>query len=192
MSTSKRMLDAVERWAEPEYWLMRETAAAVNGRLDGLLVPRSFEASILATRRGYWTDKLGLTGIEVKTTRSDFGRGLKEGQFTRYLSGNLNGLFLVTDLAVKTCEVPESVGHLVVPEPWKMDERAICKRLPTWNASPLDSDTAWRIIFYVVNRARDDRNAWRAEEKERWAEIGERFAKALATLVDEKHAPEPK
>ena len=179
-----RMLDAVERWAFPDYWLMRETQATVNGRLDGLLIPRSFKASVLRRKPGYWTDKLAVVGVEVKASREDFQRGLREGQFDRYCDSS-SGLFVVTGREVKTAEVPKRCGHVICFDHQRFNGlSAACRRLPEWRDIPLDDDTAWRIVFYAADQQREAEAKARTEQRELMKKIGDLFATALWRIGD--------
>lgn len=169
-----RMLDAVEAWARhagAPWWMLRETAAGADrgGRLDAVLVPLSIKCDIFSLRhypkssgqRLHWTDRLGLVGVEVKASRADFLRGLEAGQLERY-AGELSGLYLATGPDVKTSEVPDGIGHLVLFDPLPArgpdrgarvargpGHRCVCKRRPRYQVRPLSNEQAWRLVFAV-------------------------------------------
>ncbi len=162
----KWLLDAVEQWATSlrgEYWLLRETEAGVVGRIDGLLVPASFDCHVFKSRSGHWLSKAGLIGVEVKASREDFLRGLREKQFDRY-ADDLAGLYVATPRCVKTAEIPAQCGHLVV---YRTAERAewvaVCKRHPTYRDSAMLPETMWQLVFKAIMRMKKDRR----EERDR-------------------------
>jgi len=135
---------------------VRETIIAVHGRIDGVLVPTWFDAPVARGQRGGWTDKLGLLGVEVKASRADFLRGLREGQFERY-DRTLAGLYVATSRAVRTSEVPAGIGHLVcyqTPSGGGSDVRCVCRRHVTVREWEMDTHTMWRLVFFAVKRAR--------------------------------------
>jgi hypothetical protein len=172
------LLDAVERWAD-RYWMVRETVTGVTGRIDGVLVPIAFDAGIFKGRHGGWTDKAGIVGVEIKASRADFLRGLREGQFDRYAGNghesNLAGVFVVTTRAVKTAEIPAGVGHLVcyqTQEDTRGDWRCVCRRVPSFRDAKIDHDTMWRLVFYAVKRAREVEITARRETGEVMERIG--------------------
>lgn len=141
--TAKTVLDAVELWADGCY-LLRETGQVCSGRLDGLLVPVHWEAKI----------GRGLGGVEVKVSRSDFLRGLKEGQYERYAK-NVNLMYVATHKDVcKTSEIPAGIGHLVVCIRPKIGPVCICKRRAVRREMELHPDAMWRIIWDLFDQHR--------------------------------------
>jgi len=114
-------LNAVEQWADNCY-LLRETGQVVpNGRLDGLLIPLSWEARVPG----------GIHGIEVKVSRADFLRGLRDGQFEKY-DPHVASLWLAAPRDVcKTSEIPKNVGHLIVAKRDGEGLVCVCKRRAT-------------------------------------------------------------
>lgn len=200
--TAGWIMDAVEAWASDqlgEYWLWRESVAAVEGRIDGLLIPASYQASIFKKRSGHWLDKAAVVGVEAKANRADFLRGLREGQFDRYTntSSALGGLYLATTRAVKTSEVPPGIGHLVVYDPpgepkfyndgsrrdTSTGWRCVCRRSPQYRDTTMDPELMWRIVFYAIGKMRAARIEAREElrrVKERIGTVAER--KIMAVL----------
>lgn len=178
---SERILKAVEQWAVGRWWMIRETKAAVNGRIDALLVPVYFDAARANPAGGNWAMTFHLIGVEVKASRADFKRGLDEGQFDRYAE-SLPALYLATPPEIKTKEIPEGLGHLIVYR-W---DHCVCKRRPAFRKVPLTEPDCWRIImkmaqeFRKAGRERDDRLK-RAQEK-----VGERFGAIFAQMVTGK------
>lgn len=149
------MLDAVERWATG-YWLIRETGIVdVGGRLDGLLVPMNRDASCMeSSRRVGVPQKLRffarpvLLGVEVKVTRADFLRGLREGQYDRYAE-KLGGLYVAVPRgACRVAELPDGVGLLVAGRDF-CDPRftVVCRRNPTLRYVEMGQETFWRLLF---------------------------------------------
>ena len=145
--TASQVLDAVELWAYG-FRLVRETGICVEPgfRVDGLLVPVNREAPGLFGRgRGIpWWDRPAIYGVEVKVSRSDFLRGLREGQFDRY-GTRLGGLYLAAPYGiVRPYEVPKHVGYLTVRT---TGSAAVCFRHPEFRRSDLDQETMWRLIW---------------------------------------------
>jgi hypothetical protein len=203
------MLNAVESWAsslDGEYWLIRETVAAVDGRIDGLLVPASEKAPIMKKRRGPWTMRAGVIGVEVKATRADFKRGLEEGQYDRYsASPNLAGLYVVTSRAIKTAEVPDGLGHLVCYEPpgepkltgWGRVRsiptglRCVARRSPDFRDATMDYDFMWRLIFHAIRQTRAERVAMRERERRAMERIGSAAERQIMSILRRAAAPQP-
>lgn len=186
------LLNAVEEWAgclRGEYWLVRETVAAVVGRIDGLLIPASYDSPIFRHRKGSWIDKAGIIGVEVKASRGDFLRGLRENQFDRY-NETLTALYVATPRSVKTSEVPAPCGHLVVYRPpGRRGWSCVCKRQPKYRDVPIDADTMWRLVFYAIKRMRTERHEERKRLRialERIGSIAER--RVIAMLEREAKA----
>ncbi len=139
----KVVLDAVEQWASGCY-LLRETAAIREGRIDGLLVPTHWDALC----------PTGFLGIEVKVHRSDFLRGLNSGQFTRYTE-QTNGLYLATVKGVcKSAEVPPGVGHLIATRRAGYGLVCVCRRHPVIQNRQFDEKMVWRVIFDLFDQFR--------------------------------------
>lgn len=210
MSTvASRMLDCVETWcgSPGDYLLIRETSACVDdgGRLDGLLLPLTMQSDPFKKRGRerrddglyrHWTERLVLVGIEVKASRADFLRGLKEGQFERY-TNKVAGLYVVTGREVKTAEVPGGLGHLVCYRPegelqqnqwghrWRTppEQRCVCKRHPNYRDPVMDEDTMWRVIREVIRRWHEDQRAMRKERDEVFERVGEVASRRLAAML---------
>lgn len=149
--SSDTVLDAVEQWASWAY-LLRETGAVGGGRLDGLLVPTHWNAPI----------RNGVVGVEVKVSRADFLRGLREEQFQRYQQ-HVNGLYLAAPRGVcKTRELPVGVGHLVVTERDDYGLVCVCRKHPAWTDRIYDTATLWRVLFDLFDqferRRRDEQD----------------------------------
>lgn len=187
--SASRLLDAAEAWAGGDWWVIRETIAGVKGRIDALMVPVTFDAAMHNKEHGGWTDKLRLVGLEIKASRADFLRGLRDGQFDRY-SESLGGLYVVTSRAVKTVEVPAGCGHLVVfdlPND-RFGYRCICRRRATFRAAHPDLDTLWRLVFLSHNRRRDEVRAERDRVERALERIGniasERVISMLRPITD--------
>jgi hypothetical protein len=200
--TAKEMLAAVEVWAQPDYWMMRETSACApqGGRLDGLLIPVSITAPAMKSRgfrSGYWTERAVPVGIEIKASRSDFLRGLSEGQFDRYRASVPN-LFVCTGRDVKTAEIPAGLGHLIHHLPpgervpmdggkWSRrtthpEPRVVCRRQPKFCAHELGADTMWRIVMYCADQMRDQRREQQIKENRLFDKLGDRVARALRAI----------
>lgn len=199
--TAREMLSAVEDWAAGDYWLMRETAACapLGGRLDGLLIPVSIGSPAMKSRgfrSGYWTERAVPIGIEIKASRADFLRGLKEGQFDRYRQ-SIPNLFVCTGREVRTSEIPDGLGHLIHHRPpgetqlmdgWTKhtthpEARVVCRRQPRFVGHELDQDTMWRVVMYCADRVRE---AWResdSRERDLCDALGRRFGDALRQIV---------
>lgn len=167
--SSKRVLDAVERWAD-KYWLCRETTCFVKGRIDALLVPTAFDAHCIKSTRGHYSDGVRVCGVEVKTDRSDFVRGLKSGQYDRYAK-TLDGLYLATFVdTCKTSEVPPHCGHLVFNTAIQMGG-VVCKRHPRYQRVKYTQEQMWQLFFrYVMDH---NREVW--QERSRVADVVEKI-----------------
>ena len=196
MLNAGTMLDAVESWAsslQGEYWLVRETIASVLGRIDGLLVPADYRAQVFRHKSGHWTDKAGLIGVEVKASRADFLRGLREGQFERYAQ-SLAGLYVVTPRTVRTEEIPEGCGHLIVfqhqKHEWK-DFRCVCKRSPTFRDAQMDGDTMWRLVFYAIKRIKQERRQQCEQADQRNERIGRVLERRLFAVINQIEGTPP-
>lgn len=201
MTDAHSMLDAVERWCDGMgLWMLRETEVGVVGRIDALLVPVGFDAPCLGRRkRGGWTSKVVLTGVEIKANRADFDRGLKEGQFDRY-AATLGGLYVATGLWAATRELPAGVGHMQVyehaahvararsgrrdREPYEFGARLRCvvKRHPRWTDAELDNETAWRVLYRIAKTAADRRAELDQRFNAHTDKLGRRFGHVLADI----------
>jgi hypothetical protein len=195
--TSDAMLKAVEQWATPDYWMMRETMAGAPAgrRLDGLLIPISIQAAAMRSRgfrSGYWTERATLIGIEIKSSRSDFLRGINEGQFSRYADTGLS-MYVCTDRTVKTAEIPDGFGHLIYHRPpgdmhgWGRrrtytEARVVCRRHPRFGACPMDADTMWRIVMHCADQVRDFKALQRSRDRELFDKLGDKVASALRAI----------
>lgn len=180
--TASMILDSIETWAcamVGDYWLIRETVASVDGRIDGLLVPASYNAHVFKGQSGYWTDKAAVIGVEVKASRADFLAGVRKDQFRRYAK-NLAGLYVATPRSVKTSEIPDGIGHLVAYRPDKerpglAEIRVVCRRHPTYAKVEMDTDLMWRLVFHAIGRMR----AADRERREQWRKTCERVGGVL-------------
>ena len=149
---------AVELWADG-YVLLHEIGAVTKGRLDGLLVPVGFGASMMKRTGPKSWNRPGLIGVEIKLTRGDFLRGLKSGQYERYDS-ELSGLYVATSLSVcRTTEIPDGIGHLVVG--LRDGPVCLCKRHPVFKEIAFGDERLWRVIFAMyetlkANRIREE------------------------------------
>lgn len=179
------LLDAAEAWAGGDWWVIRETIAGVRGRIDAIMVPITFDAACHNKAPGGWTDKLRLVGLEVKASRSDFLRGLREGQFDRY-SESLGGLYIVTSKSVKTHEVPGGCGHLVV---FKTKEdrwngwRCVCRRRALFRDAHPDIETLWRLVFLSHSRRREEVRAERDRVESALTRIGNLASERVISML---------
>lgn len=158
---SNRVLDAVERWADG-YRIIRETGIVnVGGRIDALLIPFNKDAHCMKDTTKAFFDRPRLLGVEVKVSRSDFHRGLREGQFDRYAAA-LSGLYVAAPHGIiKTAEIPDGVGHLVI-----RGEKCVCKRHPNYRDVDVDRDVPWRLLFHLyTEEAKRRREQWQRDEK---------------------------
>lgn len=166
--TVTSILDAVESWGAG-FHMIRETGAALSGsdRSDAVLIPVNAEAACMKGRGrmqdGRWTwwwDRVCLVGVEVKLTREDFRRGIREGQFEKYQE-RFGGLYLAIPhgIALRK-EVPEGVGLLTVRSP---GASAVCVRNPVWRSVELDSVTAWRLVWRMHEQAKQLERTIRSE-----------------------------
>lgn len=191
---AKCVLDAVEAWARPCNYLIRETGIvfvgkvengqARNGRLDGLLVPIDGRATTMKSlTEEYFWNRCCLVGVEVKVSRSDFLHGLKRGQYEQYRS-SLGGLYVATPKGIcKTSEIPAGIGHLVVLN--GRNERAVCARRPQLKVIQYDPDVPWRILFHVA-AALAHENAERRQQYERSMDhVGRSLGSKLFALVEQ-------
>ncbi|HLO41658.1 MAG TPA: hypothetical protein VK176_11600 [Phycisphaerales bacterium] len=189
--TASMVLDAVEEWATSmvgDYWLIRETVASVEGRIDGLLVPASYQAHVFKSRTGYWTDKAAVIGVEVKASRADFLAGARKDQFRRYAK-NLAGLYVATPRSVKTSELPDGVGHLVAYRPDKegfglATLRVVCKRHPTYASVEMDPDLMWRLVFQAISRMRAESRRGQDQWRKTCERVGQVLERRLFAVMD--------
>ena len=162
-------LDAVETWAGKDAYLLRETGALGSGRCDGILIPTHWESPL----------KPGLHGVEVKVSRGDFLRGLKEGQFERYRK-LFNTLYLVSPVGVcKTNELPKGIGHLVVSRRGDYGPVCACKRHAAWNPIEIDQKSLWKVVFDLGDQIRRRRN----EEDRKNHQMQEKADEVLGRLM---------
>lgn len=195
---AKWVLDATEQWASG-YMMIRETGIvfvgrienehATPGRLDALLVPVSPKAPCMIPTKEYFWYRCGLIGVEVKVSRDDFLRGLREKQYQRY-NDALSGLYVAAPRGVlKTAELPEGVGHLVYVQEPRHNSRIICKRHPAFKKAKLDPDVPWRIVFEIAEQYRKKQHKERRDRKSasaRFAEVvSRRMNKLLNQIEDE-------
>ena len=196
-----KMLDAVEVMCAGSYWLIRETESLVDGRIDGILVAETDDASILkklgkAEHRkpgmNWYARAANITGLEVKASRADFLRGLREGQFERYAS-TVSGLFVVTMRDVKTSEIPEACGHITVFQTdEKREFRAACRRQPKWVDRPITAPQAIELMHRYRHRKDKEIAALHKRYRDKLQRIGERAsAKIFSVLrkMDEEVSP---
>lgn len=175
---SGMVLDGVETWSfSSGAFLLRETGVIRDGRLDGLLFPTSWDANLPA----------GLWGVEVKVSRSDFQRGLREGQFEKY-SKQITGLYLATGHDVcKTSEVPKGVGHLIVT---RTGAGLICScRRKAREVNPLatlDPLIVYRCIVDLVDQERKIRRQWQKDLCKAQQRINDKGSEIIASLLRQK------
>lgn len=143
--TANEILDQVEAWAWPRWMLIRETIAMVAGRIDGLLIPCSFETLAPSDREQKsleWTQRMNILGVEVKASKADFLAGLRRDQFAGYAK-DLSGLFIATNGDVRTKEIPRPFGHLRASF-----YRCVCPRMPQIaRHAPMTEDLCWRTVM---------------------------------------------
>ncbi len=181
---ASQILSAVEAWATGCY-LVREIGLIENGRLDGVLVPLGPKAFPL-NRRGNWWDRHCLVGVEAKATRSDFLRGLKEGQFERYLaSGVIGGLIIAAwENVVKRGEIPDGIGHVVVGyRPNGVKLVASCRRLPALKDAPLSQETSWRLLQRMHDEFRKREHEADIAYKRKLKRIGKMAARRFFSVI---------
>lgn len=179
---AEMMLKALKLWAYPKWWLLNETSASVKGRIDSLLVPSSLDSAwIDKDTSKCWTNRCHLIGVEIKTNRADFIRGLEEKQFDRYAE-TLPALFVLTSREIKTKEVPKQCGHLIF---WDYD-RIVCRRNPQIKNIPLTEDTAWRIILAMGAEYREALNKEQAKIDRASEKVGHRFRKLFSEAMDNR------
>ena len=163
-------LDVVEKWAEG-YWVIRETGIATPGnRLDALLVPISQNAHCMKSLRGPFWKRPRIVGVEVKTSRNDFQRGLKTGQYEKYDEA-VTGLYLVVPKGDQVCkmkEVPKNLGFIEVDNSRHRSAWTLaCKRHPKYgNTEGLSAEIPWRLMF----RLREEMNLAINDERHRYEE----------------------
>jgi hypothetical protein len=187
------ILDAVERWAHGA-WMIRETELIVGGqqceipgRLDALLIPLSLsdDAPLARATRGWAWSARRLFGVEVKVTRSDFLRGLREGQLQRYAEG-LGGLYLATPHGlVEPDEVPREVGLLSVRRDGYASRVASCVRRAKVRDVQPSPEMLWKILHEVWLRTIAERKS----REERLDLALERFGRGAARLLREVAEP---
>lgn len=190
--TVNQMLDSVERLYAGAYWMIRETESLVDGRIDGILIAESHEAGImkkLGRSRiggGFLTGyqrAANVTGLEVKASRADFLRGLREKQFDRYAE-TLSGLIVVTMRDVKTTEIPAACGHIAIHhgtgERWK----AVCKRQPNWVDRPLTAVQAIEVMHRFKQRKDEQIRLMELAYREKLKRIGTLASKRIFKVIE--------
>ncbi|MBE7466722.1 MAG: hypothetical protein HS116_24905 [Planctomycetes bacterium] len=156
--TAKEVLDCVDTWAE-DMLMVRETGIVdVGGRLDALLVPIGHQAVCMRALRGSYWKRPRVVGVEVKVSRADFLRGLKEGQYERYAKA-LSGLYIAGPRGVfSTKEIPDYIGILTVYKPpfRRSREHCACVRHPKFSEKPLNAESAWKLLFHLYGTMRQE------------------------------------
>lgn len=168
-----QVLDGVELWAANSY-LLRETGVLGDGcRLDGLLIPVSWNSPIAT----------GIHGVEVKISRSDFLRGLRGGQLEKYLS-KCNTLYIATGPKVcKTSEIPKSIGHLIVG---RRDGQSVCvcRRHATFHPGKFSEKFMWRMVFDLFDQFEKQRRKEESERREKDDIVGHEIWRRVATAAE--------
>lgn len=191
MITATNAKQAIRTWAQG-YHAVEEWALDFQSRVDLLLIPVGGSASVMETNRtdsgdymGFW-ERCGLVGVEVKVSRSDFLRGLKEGQFTRYAEA-LAGLYVAVPHGyAKPREIPEGLGVLTLVERGGMVVCA-CRRHPRFNQVRPDGETAWRLLFRLreemiaeMRRNRERQIRWESDVRRKY---GQKVAREVARAL---------
>jgi len=151
---SDQILTAVQTWAagclfEPEIEVFDRATSTPVGRVDALFIP--VRPELTPWHRGGWCWAQKLVAIEVKVSRADFSKGLKEGQFDRYLSA-VNGVIVATPKGlIKTSELPRHIGHVSVFANGRYQRVAVCHRLPTLSNEQPSPLLMWKL-FNVVHQ----------------------------------------
>jgi hypothetical protein len=98
----------------------------------------------------FW-ERPGFVGIEIKASRADFRRGLKERQLETY-ADMFSGVYLFTVPGVaKKAELPEGIGWLVFnPETGQVR----CNRHPRFVRRDEDAVELWRVLFAMESTHR--------------------------------------
>jgi hypothetical protein len=202
---SESVLNAVDRWASGCY-MLRELELLVSseeeqappaydkarkahqahsaGRLDALLLPFAPWDTPFARKIGGWAYNVArLIGIEVKVDRSDFNNGLKKQQFERYGAG-VSALYIATPAGlVKTPEVPEAFGHLVITEGDHDHQqerfRCVCKRHPQFTENQPPPQMFWKLISMITK----NHHARERELELRWTKARKEIGKAGAEAI---------
>lgn len=187
MITSATAKAAICRWADG-YHALEEWALDFQSRVDLLLIPVGPSASVMECNRtscneymSFW-ERCGLVGVEVKVSRPDFLRGLKEGQFTRYAEA-LRGLYVAFPRGVaRVKELPENVGILTLVEK-PSGISCVCLRHPSFNQLQPDAETAWRVVFRMREEWAKERRRLE-EQKVRWSQqVEKRHGRKVAQAV---------
>ncbi len=145
------ILDSVQGWIAGAYWMIRETGLVnTNLRVDALLVPVNADAHCMKelTQENFWS-RPRLVGIEVKASRNDFLRGVREGQFEKYDS-LLSGMYIAVLRGVaKPSEVPKKFGFLTITknQSGRRNWSCVCQRQPTYTEPPVSAETVWKLLF---------------------------------------------
>lgn len=186
---SRNVLDAVERWAD-KYWLLRETACFVDGRIDGLLIPTAYDAHCIKKSRGHYASGVRVCGVEVKVNRSDFLKGKKSGQFTRYAK-SLAGLYIATPYELcKTSEIPDDCGHLVVTNRLSgtgggLGFTCVCKRHPKYRDVQFDHRQMWELFFRFRDHSVQREYELKSQYREKLDRIGDIAGKKVFAAIRE-------
>lgn len=166
------------------YAILEETGSIFGNdsfRIDGLLVPvRSTAHCMGRSSRIDFFKRPCVVGLEIKTSRNDFLRGLREQQFERYAE-YMHGVYVVTPKDVcKTKELPPSVGHITYSF---RKHGAVCRRHPKYVEKDLPTDVMWRLLWAV--HAAEEKALGRDWKYRRDYEkqMGERIAKMLISPI---------
>ncbi len=188
--TAGEILDAIDEAYGGHYLMIRETGILCNfsGRMDALLVPWSSQADCMVQNTGTWFwERPRLIAIEVKVKRSDFLKGLRDGQYERY-ANQVSGLYIAVprpdhpvkrfreqDRVCKLKEIPKGVGLITV----KRFGKAHCARRPKLADVQFEPDVPWRLLFAARQ------HLWEEWRKRHIAdmEIDERIGKAVARAI---------
>jgi len=184
-----KALEAVRAWCGGTAFVLTEIGGLEEGRrIDAILVPCSKEHPIFKanpTNRLYFWDRPGLIGVEIKLSRSDFLRGLKNNQYLSYAE-NFAGVYVAAPRdAAKTSEIPAEIGHLIIANRPEYGPLAVCRRHPKWRSNPMvTGDLFWKIIFRLNDAQREDhyelgRQKGRLEER-----IGALVARAIFAIAE--------
>lgn len=178
---------AVESWAFQMNFKSLNEVGIVDGILDCVLFPLSISCPMFVGMGhvgNHWTDRCALAGVEVKVSKSDFMKGLKEGQFERY-DKTLAGLYIAgpTDAFLKS-DVPEKFGVLHVKHSIiKSDTVLVCRRHPTWKATSLTNDQMWRLLWAMNQQLGEEKTKHKKEYDDLKAKFSERAGRILTKAV---------
>lgn len=173
---AKSVLDGVERWALG-FLMLREIGLIPDGRLDAVMVPLSYDATVMQGKtnqstKNYW-ERCGLVGIEVKVKRGDFLAGLRREQFQHY-DQYLTGLYVATPPEVcKTSEIPKGIGHLIVGHRHGYGKVCICRRHPVFKQIELQQEMIWKVLFRCFREFQERENQLQQDYTEKMDRVGE-------------------